>query len=122
MRRHQNPPTPLCFSGSGSRQASLEEPLFAPGAQEAEEGGREGVYADGEFIPMEHYSQRAQWLRAGERLIRATSLAQTGPHILCTTEEGGGEGVCADGDFTPMGHYSQRAQRLRAGESLSKRN
>ncbi len=48
-----------------SRQSSLEEPLFAPGAQEAEEGGQPGVYADGRFVTMQHYSQRAQWLRAG---------------------------------------------------------
>jgi VIT1/CCC1 family predicted Fe2+/Mn2+ transporter len=52
-------------SQPASRQGSLEEPLFAPGAQEAEEGGQPGVIADGRFVSMEHYSQRAQWLRAG---------------------------------------------------------
>jgi hypothetical protein len=49
-----------------SRAGSLEEPLFAPGAHEAERGGQQGVVADGEFVTMEHFSQRAQWLRAGE--------------------------------------------------------
>ncbi len=53
-----------------SRQNSLEEPLFAPGAREAEQGGQQGVIADGDFIPMEHYSQRAQWLRAGALSLR----------------------------------------------------
>lgn len=48
-----------------SREGSLAEPLFAPGAVEAEEGGVEGVRADGTFVSKQHYSQRAQWLRAG---------------------------------------------------------
>lgn len=48
-----------------SREGSLAEPLFAHGAREAEEGGVPGVIADGEFMSSQHYSQRAQWLRAG---------------------------------------------------------
>jgi hypothetical protein len=52
-------------SQPASRTGSLEEPLFAPGAHEAERGGQQGVIADGEFVTMEHFSQRAQWLRAG---------------------------------------------------------
>ena len=43
----------------------VREPLFAPGAQEAEQGGVPGVIADGEFVSEVHYSQRAPWLRAG---------------------------------------------------------
>jgi hypothetical protein len=58
---------PCTGSQHTSRAGSLEEPLFAPGAHEAERGGQQGVVADGGFITMEHFSQRAQWLRAGER-------------------------------------------------------
>ncbi len=49
----------------GDTDGSAREPLFAPGAQEAEQGGHRGVIADGEFVSEEHYSQRANWLRAG---------------------------------------------------------
>jgi hypothetical protein len=53
----------------GDTDGSATEPLFAPGAQEAEQGGRRGVIADGEFVSEEHYSQRANWLRAGEHFL-----------------------------------------------------
>ena len=49
----------------GDTDGSATEPLFAPGAREAEQGGQHGVIADGEFVSEEHYSQRANWLRAG---------------------------------------------------------
>ena len=49
----------------GDTDGSTTEPLFAPGAREAEQGGQHGVIADGEFVSDEHYSQRANWLRAG---------------------------------------------------------
>lgn len=52
-------------SQPSSREGSLGEPLFAHGAREAEQGGVPGVVADGEFLSSQHYSQRAQWLRAG---------------------------------------------------------
>jgi len=50
---------------ASTEDGDVREPLFAPGAQEAEQGGQQGVIADGEFVSEMHYSQRAPWLRAG---------------------------------------------------------
>ena len=66
LRRAASRPRPRMASTSRNGDGDeAREPLFAPGAQEAEQGGEPGVIADGEFVSEVHYSQRTPWLRAG---------------------------------------------------------
>ena len=69
----------------GDTDGSATEPLFAPGAREAEQGGHHGVIADGEFVSEEHYSQRANWLRAGAQRLHVTlhESSQGAPVCCC---------------------------------------